>query len=251
MPGDVHPTAIVLIGPTAVGKSALVVELAARVGGEIVNADAFQVYAGLDLLSAKPAPELRSRIPHHLIGEVPLTAQFDVGQWRRRAVRIIAEIAARGRVPIVCGGTGLYVRALTHGLAELPPADADWRPAPAEWSARQLVTHLAAAEAPFLERLRRVASDDNPWLPYFGPEVARPDGEVNLHQALANFQAGRERLLAFLSDLALEAWDRPAVHETMGPTYLALQVQNLINHDREHLAEVHKLASLRAERAHA
>lgn len=136
-------------------------------------------------------------------------------------------------------------------LEALPPADADWRPAPDQWSARQLVTHLAAAEAPFLERLRRVASEDNPWLPYFGPEVARPDGEVNLHQALANFQAGRERLLAFLSDLALEAWDRPAVHETMGPTNLALQVQNLINHDREHLAEVHKLASLRSERAHA
>ena len=127
MPCDVHPSAIVVIGPTAVGKSALVVELAARVGGEIVNADAFQVYAGLDILGAKPAPELRSRIPHHLLGEVPLTAQFDVGQWRRRAVQIIAGIAARGRVPIVCGGTGLYVRALTHGLAELPPADAGLR----------------------------------------------------------------------------------------------------------------------------
>ena len=127
MLSDVHPTAIVVIGPTAVGKSALVVDLAERVGGEIVNADAFQVYAGLDILSAKPASELRSRIPHHLIGEVPLAAQFDVGQWRRRAVQTIAEIAARGRVPIVCGGTGLYVRALTHGLAELPPADADLR----------------------------------------------------------------------------------------------------------------------------
>ena len=116
-----------LLGPTAVGKSALAVEIAERVGGEIVGADAFQIYAGLDLLSAKPPPELRARVPHHLIGEVPLTASFDVAQWLVRARETIAAISARGRVPIVCGGTGLYIRALTHGLAPLPGADATLR----------------------------------------------------------------------------------------------------------------------------
>ena len=116
-----------LLGPTAVGKSALAVEFAERIGGEIIGADAFQVYAGLDVLSAKPSAELRARVPHHLIGEVPLTAHFDVAQWLARARECVADITARGRVPIVCGGTGLYIRALTHGLAPLPGADAALR----------------------------------------------------------------------------------------------------------------------------
>ena len=127
MPTDNSHSPFFLLGPTAVGKSALAVEFAERVGGEIVGADAFQIYTGLDLLSAKPSPELRARVPHHLIGEVPLAAAFDVAQWLARARECIAEIAARGRVPIVCGGTGLYIRALTHGLAPLPGADATLR----------------------------------------------------------------------------------------------------------------------------
>jgi tRNA dimethylallyltransferase len=114
----------IIAGPTAVGKSEIAVALAERCGGEIVGADAFQVYAGLDLLTAKPSPELRARVPHHLVGTVPLTQRWDVAQYLAEAQRCIADIRARGRVPIVCGGTGLYVRALTHGLAELPAADA-------------------------------------------------------------------------------------------------------------------------------
>jgi tRNA dimethylallyltransferase len=112
-----------VLGPTSVGKSRLAVQLAERVGGEIIGADAFQVYAGLDILSAKPSPELRARVPHHLVGEVPLAVRFDVAQWLARARECIADITARGRVPVVCGGTGLYIRALTHGLAPLPAAD--------------------------------------------------------------------------------------------------------------------------------
>ncbi len=127
MPADNTHAPFFLPGPTAVGKSRIAVEFAERIGGEIVGADAFQVYAGLDLLSAKPPPELRARVPHHLIGEVPLTAAFDVAQWLARARECIAQISARGRVPVVCGGTGLYIRALTHGLAPLPGADAELR----------------------------------------------------------------------------------------------------------------------------
>lgn len=129
MPADNSHAPFFLLGPTAVGKSRIAVEFAERVGGEIVGADAFQIYAGLDLLSAKPPPELRARVPHHLVGEVPLTASFDVAQWLARARECIAEISARGRVPVVCGGTGLYIRALTHGLAPLPGADAELRAA--------------------------------------------------------------------------------------------------------------------------
>jgi tRNA dimethylallyltransferase len=127
VPADKSHAPFFLLGPTAVGKSRIAVEFAERVGGEIVGADAFQIYAGLDLLSAKPPAELRARMPHHLIGEVPLTASFDVAQWLGRARECIAEISARGRVPVVCGGTGLYIRALTHGLAPLPGADAELR----------------------------------------------------------------------------------------------------------------------------
>ena len=127
VPTEKNHASFFLLGPTAVGKSVLAVEFAERVGGEIVGADAFQIYAGLDTLNAKPSPELRARVPHHLVGEVPLSASFDVAQWLTRARESIAAISARGRVPVVCGGTGLYIRALTHGLAPLPGADATLR----------------------------------------------------------------------------------------------------------------------------
>lgn len=121
-------TAFFLLGPTAVGKSELAVQLAERIGGEIVGADAFQLYEGLDILSAKPSAALRARVPHHLIGEVPLSRSFDVAAYRTAALGRIADIAQRGAIPIICGGAGLYARALTHGLSEdMPVADAALR----------------------------------------------------------------------------------------------------------------------------
>lgn len=117
-------TFFIIAGPTGVGKSEIAVAVAERLGGEIIGADAFQIYDGLDILTAKPEPALRARVLHHLVGVVPLAERFDVAQFAARARTIIEEVRARGRVPIVCGGTGLYLRALTHGLAELPPADA-------------------------------------------------------------------------------------------------------------------------------
>ncbi len=121
-------TAFFLLGPTAVGKSELAVQLAERIGGEIVGADAFQIYEGLDILSAKPSAALRARVPHHLIGEVPLSRSFDVAAYRTAALERIADIAERGAIPIICGGAGLYARALTHGLSDdMPVADAALR----------------------------------------------------------------------------------------------------------------------------
>ena len=117
----------IIAGPTAVGKSDLAVDVAERCGGEIVGADAFQIYRGLEILTAQPSAELRARAPHHLVGEIPLSQSFDVAQYLRAAGQRIAEIRARGRVPIVTGGTGLYLRALTRGLADLPGADAKLR----------------------------------------------------------------------------------------------------------------------------
>lgn len=126
----------ILAGPTAVGKSDIAVAVAERCGGEIVGADAFQIYRGLDILTAKPPRELRTRIPHHLIGEIPLTQSFDVAQYLTLARARIAEIRTRGHIPIVVGGTGMYLRALMRGLADLPGADATIR---AELEARPLV----------------------------------------------------------------------------------------------------------------
>ncbi len=117
----------IIAGPTAVGKSDIAVDVAERCSGEIVGADAFQIYRGLEILTAQPSGELRARAPHHLVGEIPLTQSFDVAHYLRIARQRLAEIHARGRVPIVTGGTGLYLRALTRGLADLPGADAQLR----------------------------------------------------------------------------------------------------------------------------
>jgi len=116
-------TTFFLAGPTAIGKTAVAVALAEACEGEIVGADAFQLYDGLDHLTAQPSPEERRRVPHHLVGSVPLSAAYHVARYREEALPILEAIVARGRRPIVCGGTGLYLRALTHGLAELPAPD--------------------------------------------------------------------------------------------------------------------------------
>lgn len=115
--------AVLIMGPTASGKSALALALAERLGGEIVNADAAQVYRDLRVLSARPSEEEEARAPHHLYGHVDAAERYSVGKWLTAAQAAIAEIGARGRTAIVCGGTGLYLKALTEGLADAPPAD--------------------------------------------------------------------------------------------------------------------------------
>src|SRR5438876_4497770 len=133
-----------LAGPTAVGKSEVALLLAERVGGEIISVDSMQVYRGLDIGTAKPAAEERKRVPHHLIDVMDLTEPFDVAQFVTRAHRAVAEIQARGRVPILCGGTGLYFKALLEGLGQAPPSDAALR---AELEATPLPELLAELQA--------------------------------------------------------------------------------------------------------
>jgi tRNA dimethylallyltransferase len=137
----------IIVGPTAVGKSELAVAVAERCGGEIVSADAFQIYQGLDILTAKPSPALRARVPHHLIGEIPLSQSFDVAQYLRLAQERIAAIHTRRRVPVIVGGTGLYLRALTHGLAELPSADGALRAKLELQTTGELCKQLAALDS--------------------------------------------------------------------------------------------------------
>jgi tRNA dimethylallyltransferase len=116
-----------IVGPTASGKSALALALAEASGGEIVNADALQVYRGLDIGTAKPSREERRRVPHHLVDILDPGERYSAGEFARRAKVAISEIAARGRVAILVGGSGLYLRALWSGIAPLPPADAEVR----------------------------------------------------------------------------------------------------------------------------
>jgi tRNA dimethylallyltransferase len=110
-------------GPTAVGKSEIALHLAEQLGGEIISADSMQVYRGLDLGTAKPPAADRARVPHHLMDICNLTESFDAAQFVRLAQKAVAEIQARGRVPVFCGGTGLYFKAFLSGLGEAPPAN--------------------------------------------------------------------------------------------------------------------------------
>ena len=112
-----------IVGPTATGKSELGGDVAHELNAEIVSADAFQIYRGFDLLTAKPAASTLAKAPHHLIGTTSLREEMNAEKFRRLALRAIEEINSRGRLAIVVGGSGLYVKALTHGLAPLPASD--------------------------------------------------------------------------------------------------------------------------------
>ena len=116
-------TILVVAGPTASGKTALAIDLARRLGGEIVNADSQQVYRGLDAGTAKPTAEERAAVPHHLLDVVEPGERMDAARWAALADEAIAGIAARGHLPLVVGGTGLYVRALLHGVVAAPGRD--------------------------------------------------------------------------------------------------------------------------------
>jgi tRNA dimethylallyltransferase len=123
---------IALVGPTATGKTALALELAERLGGEIIGADSVQVYRHFDIGSGKPTAAELARAPHHLVGAVDPLEHVDASAWAERAARAVEEVRARGKVPIVCGGTFLWVKALLFGLAEAPPGDATLRARHAE-----------------------------------------------------------------------------------------------------------------------
>lgn len=112
-----------IVGPTATGKSDLAAEVANEIGAEIVSADAFQLYRGLDLLTAKPDASTLARAPHHLIGTTPLHEEMNAEKYRRAASRAIKKIHSQGKLAIVVGGSGLYIKALTHGLAPVPEFD--------------------------------------------------------------------------------------------------------------------------------
>tara|TARA_Y100000739_G_scaffold70951_1_gene59762 strand:+ start:739 stop:1647 length:909 start_codon:yes stop_codon:yes gene_type:complete len=119
----VNGATIYLTGATASGKSALAMHLAKRLGGEIISVDSMQVYCGLNIGTAKPSAEEQAEVPHHLIDVAQLSEAFDAAQFVRLAKSASESISSRGRIPIFCGGTGLYFRALMEGLGNSPPSD--------------------------------------------------------------------------------------------------------------------------------
>ena len=111
------------MGPTASGKTDLAIELCRRLPGEVVSVDSALVYRGMDIGTAKPTPAQRACVPHHMIDIVDPAERYSVGQYLTDAGHVVEEIVARGRIPLLVGGTMLYFRALQHGLADLPNAD--------------------------------------------------------------------------------------------------------------------------------
>ena len=114
---------VLIAGPTASGKSRFATNLAIQYDGEVINADALQVYSDLRVISARPVDEDMQGIPHHLFGHVDGAHRYSTGQWLRDASAVILDVMGRGKLPIVVGGTGLYFKALTDGLAKIPPSD--------------------------------------------------------------------------------------------------------------------------------
>jgi tRNA dimethylallyltransferase len=200
----VTATPIVIAGPTGAGKSDLALRLAERLGGEIVNYDSVQIYRGFDIGSAKPSAEIRARVPHHLFDIVDADTEFNASAYAVRARATCEEIAARGRRAILVGGTFFYLRALLHGLPEMPARDAGIR-----------------------ERIRGIAG--------------RPRGSARLHRwlSIVDPQSGEriavadrhrvERALEvwLVSGRPISEWERPGsdASEEMAATKIGLRME--------------------------
>ncbi len=146
---------LVIVGPTASGKSALALEIAACRSAEIVSGDAFQVYRGFDIGTAKPSGEDRRRVPHHLLDILEPGEPYSAGAFARRAAAAISGARARGRLPIVVAGNGLYLRALCEGLSPLPAVPREVRE---HWRARVVAEGLAPLRRELARRDPRSAA---------------------------------------------------------------------------------------------
>jgi tRNA dimethylallyltransferase len=182
-----------LAGPTAVGKSEVALALAERIGGEIISVDSAQVYRGLDVGTAKPSAEERARVRHHLIDIVGLNESFDAARFVVLAEAAVREIRLRKKIPILCGGTGLYFKALLDGLGEAPAGDPALR---AELEARplsSLLAELARSDPETFERIDR----KNPRRVVRAVEVCRLSGRPFSAQRAAWVPASPSRQVAF------------------------------------------------------
>jgi tRNA dimethylallyltransferase len=151
----VPPRLVVIVGPTGAGKTKLSLELATKLGGEVVSVDSQQVYIGMDIGTGKVSAQERARVPHHLLDVVRPDEEMTMARYIELADRAIADVAARGRVPIICGGTGLYVRGLLLGLFEGPPEDKGLRKELVALGAERLHAELSRVDPESATRIDR------------------------------------------------------------------------------------------------
>lgn len=149
------PHVLVLVGPTAVGKTEVAVELASQLNGEIVSVDSMQVYRGMDIGTAKPSGQQLARVPHHLIDIVDVSQPFDAAQWVAHAQKVIRSIQANDKLTILCGGTGLYLRALFDGLGQAPSSSAALRAQLAATPLSELLQELQIKDPDSYARIDR------------------------------------------------------------------------------------------------
>ena len=223
--GDAKPPAVLLLGPTASGKTPLALALADKLPVEIVSVDSAQIYRGMDVGTAKPSASEREGVPHHLVDIIDPTEAYSAARFRADALRLINEIAGRGRIPLLAGGTMLYFKALREGLSELPESDAGVR--------AQLDAEAAARGWPALHaELARV-----------DPQTAarlKPNDAQRIQRALEVFRVSGEAISQLLGrrkraalpfrliELALVPSDRSALHRRIEARFDAMLKAGLV-----------------------
>jgi tRNA dimethylallyltransferase len=219
------PAVVALAGPTASGKSAAALVLAERLDAEIISVDSALVYRGMDIGTAKPTPDERQRVPHHLIDIRDPTQPYSAAEFVADAVRLVDEIRARGRRVVLAGGTMLYFKALFDGLAAMPPADAKVREA-LDGEARARGWPALHAELAQVDALTaaRLAPNDAQRIQR-ALEVFRASG-----RPLSAFHGGGERGGGFAPDLflSLEPADRAWLHERIARRFDAMLAAGLV-----------------------
>jgi tRNA dimethylallyltransferase len=229
------PLAVLILGPTGSGKTSLSLELGERFGGEIVSCDSVAVYRGMDLGSAKPSLEEQARLPHHLIDVADPDQLFTAGEYSRQARIALKEIASRGRLPIVTGGTGLYLRALTEGLFAGPERQHELRARLEQSRLRHGVAWLHR----ILARLdpataARIHPNDTPKL-IRAIEVCLA-GRKPMSEVLGNQKAARDPLTGFrLLRIGLTP-PRPVLYDRLNRRAAAMFEAGLVEETRNLLA---------------
>jgi len=230
---DTDPLALILLGPTASGKTALSLTLAEKLSGEIVSCDSVAVYREMEIGTAKPTPAERARIPHHLIDVYAPDEQSTAGDYSRLARAALRDIAARGHLPIVTGGTGLYLRALIAGLFVGPQRSPDLRARLEETAGKRgspWLRHILARLDP--AAAARIHANDTPKL------IRAIEVSLSVRQPISEaWKSGRDPLTGFrLLRIGLDP-DRTALYTRINARAKAMFDEGLIDETRSLIAK--------------
>ena len=219
---------IFIAGPTATGKSGIALALAEKIGGEIISVDSMQVYRGLDIGTAKPDAATRKRVPHHLIDVCDLAEPFDAAKFVQLANQAVVDIESRKRIPIFCGGTGLYFKAFLEGIGEAPPADAALRVELEAAPLAQLLAELRERDPAAYAAIDK----QNPRRVIRALEVIRTTGKpFSLQRAAWNLQPATCNLLTLLTRSAADLrWRIDARVDEMFRRGLVEETRELLKH---------------------